>query len=536
MPSHSGAKPDDSGKRKPDQLLHARPFQVLLDSLPAAAYTCDPDGLITYFNQHSVQLWGRTPKLNDPEDRFCGSFKLFLADGKPIKHEECWMARALKTGEDFNGQEIIIQRPDGSRLTALAHANPLRDEQGQLLGAVNVLIDISDRKRAEEVQARLYAELREADRRKDEFLATLAHELRNPLAPISNSLQLLKLADDLNPTVQKVRDVMERQVNHMVRLVDDLMEVSRITRGKIDLRTAPIELAAVVSSAVETSRPLIEAAGHQLAIKLPSDPIMLEADAVRLSQVISNLLNNAAKYTPQGGQIWLTARLEVRDAVISVRDNGVGISAEMLPRVFDMFAQIDQTVSRSQGGLGIGLTLAKKLVLMHGGQIEAHSAGSDTGSEFIIRLPVISAPRPIQKPPAPAARKTLPTRRILVVDDTHAAAYMLGKLLETMGQQVQTVNSAAAALESARQNPPDVVISDIAMPEMDGYELARRLRQEPRLKNAVLVALTGYGQDSDKQRASDAGFDRHLVKPVGLDTLQQLLGALAQPVGVTTRH
>jgi CheY-like chemotaxis protein len=321
---------------------------------------------------------------------------------------------------------------------------------------------------------------------------------------------------------------MERQVDHMTSLIGDLLDVSRISTGKIELRKESVELATIVATAVETIQPLIDAAGHQLALSLPAEPIMLDADPVRLSQIIGNLLSNAAKYTKQGGQIWLKADSEGNEVVVSIRDTGLGIPADMLSRIFDMFSQVDRTLNRSQGGLGIGLTLTKSLVEMHGGRIEAHSDGPDQGSEFVVYFPTMresqrhSAPvTSLRSSPAP-----LSCRRILVVDDMRSAGYVLGKLLETMGQEVRTANNAMAALESVRRERPDLLISDIGMPGMDGYELARLLRQEPGLEGLPLVALTGYGQDSDKRRAKEAGFDYHLVKPVGLEALEDLLASL----------
>lgn len=941
-----GEEPDT----QTDSNLSLRPgelsqFRELLSAIPAGAYTCDADGLITYYNEQAAQLWGRAPKLNDPSDRFCGSFKLFAPDGTPISHDSCWMALALRDSKPYVGQEIVVERPDGSRLTALAHANPLRDRAGNIVGAVNVLVDISDRRRADEVQnklaaivesstdaivsktlegfvtswnagaerlfgytadeiigqsirrlipadrqdeeemilsrirngervehyesvrrtkdgrlinvslsispirdgtgriigaakvarditaqkqandalreseqrfaqfmqhlpglawvkdlegryvfvndsaarafqktpaellgkldeeifspetarqfrendrrviatgiggemvetlrqddgvhhsvvskfpipgregkpalvggiaiditqrkhaeealvaakdelagqladlrrlhemsarlsmvlemqpileetlrtaaaiektdlavlslcdqdqtelrigaslgfddeylgaiehdppldgacgacfderrriivedietasffepyretarragfravhctplitrtgkivgvlathfrrphrpskwalhlidlctrqavdfienARLYQQLREADRRKDEFLATLAHELRNPLAPISNSLQLLRLSDDLSPAVRHIREIMEQQVNHMVRLVDDLLEVARITRGKIELRKEVIDLATVIGHAVETSRPFIEAAGHQLALSLPARSLLVEADSVRLAQVVANLLNNAAKYTPSGGQIWLTVRREGDHALVSVRDNGQGIPPEMLPRVFDMFAQVDRHQANAQSGLGIGLALAKRLIEMHDGRIDASSQGKGCGSEFIVQLPlsVTAATAPPHKL-VPQKDRALPRRNVLVVDDTEASAYVLGKLLEALGQQVITAGDAESALKLARARRPQVIFSDIAMPSVNGYELARRLRLEVGLENCVLVALTGYSQDNDRQLAQEAGFQHYLVKPVSVEALEQLLTTL----------
>jgi PAS domain S-box-containing protein len=354
-------------------------FRRLLETLPAGAYTCDRDGLITYFNQQAVKIWGRAPKLNDPADRFCGSFKLFSSDGAPMAHRQCWMALALQREREYNGREIIIEQPDGARLTVLAHANPMRDDAGKLVGAVNVLVDITDLKRAETA-------LREADRRKDEFLATLAHELRNPLAPIRNGLALLRLAGAEAPA--GVTDMLERQVQHLVRLVDDLLEVSRITRGSLQLRKERVSLSAIVDAATETCQATVESAGHDFTVALPSEPIVLDADPVRLTQVLVNLLNNACKYTNRGGHVWLTAQRESGQAVIRVRDDGIGIRREMLPRVFDIFAQVDRSLYRNNGGLGIGLAIVKNLVEMHGGSVTADSGGLGEGSEFTVRLPL----------------------------------------------------------------------------------------------------------------------------------------------------
>ena len=319
-------------------------------------------------------------------------------------------------------------------------SSPIRDGSGRIVGASKIARDITTRKHAEQETARLNAQLQEADRRKDEFLAALSHELRNPLAPISNSLHILRLSGELSPGMERVRAIMESQVQHLVRLVEDLLDASRITRGKTELRKDRVELAAILDNAVETSRPQIEAAGHQLALSLPAETLLLDADPVRLVQVLANLLNNAAKYTERGGQIWLTAQRAGAETVISVRDTGLGIPADMLPRVFDMFSQVDRTLSRAQGGLGIGLALAKTFVELHGGRIEVYSQGPGQGSEFVIHLPLAVDQRQAGlRISAPAGAKApLPARRILVVDDTRAAGYVLTRLLETIGQKVQT--------------------------------------------------------------------------------------------------
>lgn len=387
----------------------------------------------------------------------------------------------------------------------------------------NVLLKQLNETLEQRVEERSSA-LREANRHKDEFLAILAHELRNPLAPIRNALHLMKLADD-NPSVgAKARGLIERQLHNLVRLIDDLMDISRISRGKVELCKESLELAAVVTSAVETSRPLIEAAGHQLNVSLPPDPVALEADPVRLAQVIANLLNNSAKYTDKGGQIWIAARCEGPDAVVSVRDTGVGIPATMLPKVFEMFTQLDQPPGRAQGGIGIGLSLVRSLVEMHGGSVEARSEGPGRGSEFVVRLPLAAGRPPTESvPPEPKASTVLLSRRILVVDDNRDAADSLGELLELLGAEVHVAHDGPAALAALETHRPAVILLDIGMPGMDGYEVARRIRQQPQSHDVTLIALTGWGQEKDRARSRDAGFDHHMIKPPDITALQALL-------------
>jgi PAS domain S-box-containing protein len=497
------------------------PFRAFLERLPAGAYTCDPDGLITYFNQHAEQLWGRSPKLNDPIDRFCGSFKLYAMDGSPITHNQCWMALALQNLREYNGHEIMIERPDGRRLTALAHANPIHNETGRLIGAVNVLVDISDRKQAEEA-------LKEADRSKNEFLATLAHELRNPLAPIRAAVKILQIKSKPTPESQSALDVIERQTRQMTRLIDDLLDIARITSNKLELRRAPIELSQVLYAAVETSRPLIEQHGHKLIVKAASSPIHIDGDLIRLAQVISNLLNNAAKYTDRGGRIWLESSRKKDEAVIKVIDTGVGISAEMLPRIFEMFTQAGRA-NESRSGLGIGLTLVKRLVEMHGGTITAHSDGIGKGSEFVLRVPVALA-TPSADLPVKTKLKSRPEPKkpikILVVDDNQDSADSLGMLMKLLGNDVRVVNDGRAAVEIANEFEPQVVLLDIGLPTLNGYEAAKKIRKQPWGKQAILVAVTGWGEPIDRQRSKKAGFNHHLVKPVEPDVLTTLLASL----------
>jgi len=498
-------------------------FRGLLEKLPAGAYTCDPNGLITYYNQHAVQLWGRSPSLNDPADRFCGSFKLYAIDGSPISHDQCWMALALKNCLEYNGHEIIIERPDGQRRTTLAYANPISDETGRLIGAVNVLVDISDRKRAEDA-------LKEADRSKNEFLATLAHELRNPLAPIRAAVKILQLKAKPTPESQSALDVIDRQTRQMTRLIDDLLDIARITSNKLELRRERIELRDVLKAAVETSQPLIEQRGHELTVETSDEPIYLDGDMVRLAQVVSNLLNNAAKYTERGGRIWLTAAKEGSNTVVSVRDTGMGITPEVLPRIFEMFTQAGRAISGSPGGLGIGLTLVRRLVQMHGGTITVRSDGPGKGSEFIIALPMFDQELPAEVESVKPAREALPhkpaTVRILVVDDNHDSADSLGLLLELVGNEVRVVHDGQTAVEVANEFQPRVVLLDIGLPTLNGYEAARKIRKQPWAKQAVMIAVTGWGEDVDRRRSKQAGFDHHLVKPVDLDALTALLATV----------
>jgi PAS domain S-box-containing protein len=367
-------------------------------------------------------------------------------------------------------------------------------------------------------------ELAEANRHKDEFLATLAHELRNPLAPIRNAVQHLGMEGLTERDVRTAREVIARQVTVMVRLIDDLLDVSRISCNKLDIRKEHVELAAVVDSAVESSRPLIQQCGHELTVSLPPQPVHLEADPIRLAQVLLNLLNNAAKYTKRGGHIWLTAEREGSDAVVSVRDNGIGIPGDMLARIFDMFAQVDRSLEQSQGGLGIGLTLVRRLVDMHDGSIEARSNGVDAGSEFVVRLPIFGQP-PQQPPPSSDGPRAtaLSECRILVVDDNKDTADSLGMLLQLKGNDIRTAHDGLEAVEIAEAFHPELVLLDIGLPKLNGYEVARRIRQQPWGRDVILVALTGWGQDEDRRRSQEAGFNFHIVKPVELAALEKLL-------------
>jgi len=382
---------------------------------------------------------------------------------------------------------------------------------------------ITERRRAEEA-------LREAGRQKDEFLAMLAHELRNPLAPIRNAVEVLQRLEIEEPRLDWGRAVIDRQVGQLTRLVDDLLDVSRLARGQISLQKKPLELTTIVERALETSRPVIEAHRHHLSVALPSEPVCLEGDLTRLAQALGNLLNNAAKYTQEGGRIGLTVERAEDHVVLRVRDSGVGIPPETLPYVFDLFTQGDRALDRAQGGLGIGLALVKKLVELHGGRVEASSPGRGQGSEFTLRLPTRSGPPALAAAPAePAAPATPAARlRVLVVDDNADSAESMAMLLDLQGYETRSALDGPAALEAAQVFRPELILLDIGLPGMDGYEVARRLRTQPHMDETVLVAMTGYGHERDRLQAKAAGFNHHLVKPVDPEALQRVLASLGK--------
>ncbi|MEO8038561.1 MAG: ATP-binding protein [Betaproteobacteria bacterium] len=414
------------------------------------------------------------------------------------------------------------------------------DEVGVLVDAFNAMLvevggratelETSNRNLQHEMAERSAAEaaLRIADRRKDEFLATLAHELRNPLAPIANALVILRTPNVPQSVAEQARAMMERQMRQLVRLVDDLLDISRITTDRLVLKRQVAALADVIRNAVETARPLMDARRHELAVQLPDHVVHVDADPTRLAQVFSNLLNNAAKYTEPGGHILIDARLQGTDVIVEVRDDGIGIADEMLPSVFEMFVQVDTSLERSQSGLGVGLSLARRLVEMHGGKLEAHSAGLGHGSVFSVRLPVVVPERNDGAAvPALARVHGLRLYRILLVDDNVDFVTSMGALLGALGHQVRIVHDGPEALLLAADFHPQFVFLDIGLPGMDGYQVARRLRESPPTRDAILVAVTGWGQEKDRQRAKEAGFDQHLVKPVEFSTIQQLFKALA---------
>jgi signal transduction histidine kinase/ActR/RegA family two-component response regulator len=419
------------------------------------------------------------------------------------------------------GREVVGRRKDGTEFPMDLAVTSFR--MGERRYFTGILRDISASKRQEQEMRERLAELAEADNQKNDFLAMLGHELRNPLAPIRNALHILKMPGASDQAVAQAREAMERQVQHVVRLVDDLLDVSRIMRAKIDLRKEVTDLASIIGSAVETAQPVIDAQGHELTVSMPKKKIPVEADVVRMAQVISNLLMNAAKYTDHAGRIWLTVERDGPSAaLIRVKDSGIGIAPELLPRVFDLFVQGHRSLARSQGGLGIGLTLAKNLVEMHGGTIAAHSEGLGQGSEFVIRLPVKANKRvdPGHQTPPKSTHVQGPARRILVVDDNVDAAELTATLLSMWGHEVRTLHDGPSVLTATESFQPELILLDIGLPGMSGYDVARELRQRPACKGIVLAAMTGYGQDKDRNKSQEAGFDYHLTKPIDPNLLE----------------
>ncbi|HUE12590.1 MAG TPA: PAS domain-containing protein [Planctomycetaceae bacterium] len=470
---------------------------------------------ILYISPAYERVWGRTCQSLYDEPRS------FIEAVHPDDKERVQAAAVERQSRgESTDEEYRIVTPEGSVRWIRNRAFPVKDAEGQVFRMAGIAEDITEKKRAEEA-------LKQADRRKDEFLATLAHELRNPLAPICNAVELIQFAEGNPSAVEEARTVLKRQLGHLVRLVDDLLEISRITSGKLQLRKERIEFAAAVHSAVEATRPLVAAAGHELTISLPPEPIYLDADSTRLAQILSNLLNNAAKYAEKGGHIWLTAERQGDSVTVSVRDTGIGIAAEHLAHIFEMFSQALPALERSQGGLGIGLALVRGLVELHGGTIEAQSDGPGQGSEFTIRLPVASGPDRPSLPeqlgkPVESIGPT-PKSRILVVDDNPDTTATLALILERRGHHVHVAHDGLEAVHAAAAFRPDVVLLDIGLPKLNGYEVAQRIRQQRGANKMALVAVTGWGQQEDRRRAMEAGFDHHLTKPVDVADLMRLL-------------
>jgi PAS domain S-box-containing protein len=488
-------------------------FRTLADNIAQFAWMADGSGWIFWYNQRWFDYTGTT--LEEMEG--WGWCKVHHPDHEERVVEK--LRRAFETGQAWE-DTFPLRAHDGSYRWFLSRAIPIRDADGRVHRWFGTNTDITERMQMEEA-------LRKADRRKDEFLATLGHELRNPLAPIANGLELLQLADDEPDLRRRIHDTLRRQTGHLTRLVDDLLDLSRITRGTVELRRTELELEDVVQSAVEASRSLLDERGHRLEVELPAEPVALYADPTRIAQVLSNLLNNAARYTPRGGRIRLAARTRGTAVEIRVEDTGVGLDADMLERVFDMFVRGGRSQSEEERGLGVGLTLARSLVALHGGTVHASSEGPGEGSAFTVRLPAPSdrADRAAETSSAPSRRRAGRggSVRVLVVDDNKDAADSLMLLIRVLGHEAHVVYDGEAALVAAAELRPDLVLLDLGMPGLDGYETAQRLRRQPWGRTLCLAALTGWGQESDRARTHEAGFDRHLVKPTGRAELEALL-------------
>ncbi len=496
--------------------------RLALDGAELGAWHIDPASRVLTTDDRFRMIFANTTEPMDYEQAFAA---IHPEDRERVRAA---MAAATRTQDPVPyAEEYRVIHPHGSVrwVFAKGRANYERKGEGRLVSFDGTVADITAGKCIEEERERLVGQLRDADRRKNEFLATLAHELRNPLAPIRNGLQVMRLAG-VSGTIEQTLDMMERQTTQLVRLVDDLLDMNRVTSGKLELRRQRVELRTVIDAAIETSSPALVQAGHALAVAVPDGSIFVDGDATRLAQVISNLLNNAAKYTHRGGRIRLAVRRENGMAVVVVADDGIGIPPAMLGRVFEMFTQVDRALEKTTGGLGIGLSLVKGLVEMHGGTIEARSEGEGRGSEFIVRLPeALSAGQAIEQTSAEAPVGST-RRRILVTDDNVDSAESLGQLLQLLGNDVTTAYDGSQAVEVAESLRPDVILLDIGMPKLNGFEACRRIRERPWGKDAILVAMTGWGQDEDKRRSQEAGFDHHLVKPVDPVALEKLLATV----------
>ncbi|WP_371766110.1 ATP-binding protein [Massilia sp.] len=488
-------------------------YRALTNATADVVYRMSPDWI------HLRQLDGRG-YLKDTAD----ASRYWVDDYIPPEdqariHEA--IAAAIRTKSTFELEHRVL-RLDGSVGWTYSRAVPMLDARGEIEEWIGAASDITERKLAEE-------KLRESDRRKDEFLAMLAHELRNPLAPIGAAAALLQRARLDEGLVRKTSEIIGRQVAHMTELIDDLLDVSRVTRGQVELDEAALDMRDIVADAVEQAMPLVRARHQQLDVDVPAQSMPVMGDAKRLVQVLANLLNNAAKYTQEGGRLRLAARVRDNEVAVDVVDNGIGMAPELVARAFDLFAQAERTSDRASGGLGLGLALVRSLVELHGGAVSCESAGPGQGSRFTVSLPLLAAGAAPAVPRDEAQAAQERGLSIMVVDDNVDAAETLGLLLEVSGHRVSIEHDPLRALERSRSEAPQVCLLDIGLPGMDGYELARRLRAQPATAHAFLVAITGYGQDSDRRLAAEAGFDRHLVKPIDLESLRDALAGASRP-------
>jgi PAS domain S-box-containing protein len=516
-----------------DGRVHAQRelLQATLSSIGDGVIATDAAGRVTFLNGIAQTLTG----WSEQEAAGVELTKVFRIVNEETRAEVDNPAmRALRDGKIVGlANHTILLTKGGGEWPIDDSAAPIKNQNGEVQGAILVFREIKERKRAEQELRAQSAALAEADRRKNEFLATLAHELRNPLAPISNALQLWSFVENDKAEMTNLRALMERQLGLMIRLVDDLLDVSRITRGKIQLRKERVDVRSLITSALEAVKPIVEACEHRVTTNLPPTPLEVEGDAARLTQVLGNILNNAAKYTGRHGAIEVTALQQADRVVVRIRDDGPGIPADMLEPIFEMFRQVDGTLERSHGGLGIGLTLVRRLVEEHGGTVVARSEGAGRGSEFEISLPAAAQLESAANPAVGAAANASTSnsaaaaakQKILVVDDISASARTLAAMLKALGHESSIANDGPSGIAWVREHKPDVVFLDIAMPGMNGYEAAKEIRAESH--DVYLIALTGYGNDEDRRRAAEAGFDRHCIKPISLDKLREALAAAA---------
>lgn len=503
---------EDITNRKQAEEAQARLVAVITSS-DDSIISMTLDGIVTSWNRGAERMYGYTA-----EEAIGKTTAALVPADRPI--EEPDLLERIRRGERVEHFETLRRAKDGTILDVSIAVSPIEDVRGRIIGASKITRDITQSKRAE-------ADLREVDRRKDEFLATLAHELRNPLAPIRQAALISRAPGATEAQKQWSHDVISRQVHHMSLLLDDLLDISRITRGTLELRLETTELTNVIEAAVETARPSIDAKRHAFAVLQPDKPVRIVADPLRLAQVLSNLLTNAAKYTDPEGRIELRVDCVGRNVILTVKDSGIGIPAVSVDDVFAMFSQVKSTQDRTEGGLGIGLALAKGLVELHGGRIEARSEGLGCGSEFIVTMPVKEDAAETKPVPDGAIPKPPVSRRVLIADDNRDAAESLGMLLEIEGHEVHVVHDGRAAVAALPEFDPEVAVLDIGMPELNGYEVARAARQCARGDAIVLIALTGWGQDRDKERAMSVGFDHHFTKPVEPDRIIEILRSLA---------
>ena len=495
-------------------------YRALAEASATVVWRTDPKGELVFASDDWEKITGQTEK----EKMGWGWLQAIHPDDH-AKTIALW-TESIKS-QTLHENQFRVRTIDGNYRWFSVRGVPVFNSDGLMREWVGANTDFQDRKMAEDALRRLAANLSDMDRRKDEFLATLAHELRNPLAPIRSGLQVLQLSDISDEEADETRVMMERQLGQLVRLVDDLMDVSRIVTGKIELQMKSVLLSEVVNSAIETSRSLIDQMNHKLSVSLPSTPIRFDADFTRLSQVLLNLLNNAAKYSEPNGNIRVNAMQEGNDVIISVRDSGIGISSEHLPVIFDMFTQADQSLEKSRGGLGIGLSLVRRLVEMHGGTVEAKSAGLGSGSEFVVRIPT-RVPRPTLAPAQPSNEKpeASSSLRILVVDDNRDSVTTLTMLLRRLGHQTRAAFDGEEAVAAAREFHPQVVLLDIGLPKLNGYEVCRWIRAQNQTEVVTIIAQTGWGQEETRQKTKEAGFDYHMVKPLDPNSLRKILDKL----------